>query len=220
MFRDGDPRLTEAEMKEALYIMAEATVGVELVGSAGIQSRFSGVHIGKGAIMTVHHGISEIEDNTVLTVNVKDRRLNSRTFEALLERIYPGIDIALLRIPGYQFGIQTVSLAENSEIQQGRVLTYVPYYPQRRLRPCRVLDTQVQPEELNPQAIVDYPLLVSHLYKVLLPNYSPLPGNSGCGVFNSKGQLIGITHAGSMAKTEKGTVSPIGYMVATEVIRR
>lgn len=216
-------KLPAEEMREMLYTIAEATVGLEIIRKDKEFGRFSGVHIGNGIIITAHHGIKELQDSDTLVINTQTRKLEPTSYRGEIKEIIPGVDAAFVRIKNYQTRLKSINIDSSFSPNPGEKLTYVSYYPQRRIKPCAVLDYKIKQEDLEEKSRLAYPIMVPHLFPVGLEyaENRDLFGNSGGGVFNSLGKLCGIVHAGAESFNTLTRFHPaIAFILSSNVLRR
>lgn len=214
---------SEEEMRETLYAISEATVGLEIIRGDSPVGRFSGVHIGNGKIVTAHHGVKELQDDDILVVNTQDRKSKHSSYRGKIDEIIPGVDAAFIKIKDYQSGLKSVSIGESVSVKTGEKLTYIPYYPQRRIKPCVVLDYKIKAGDLEERSRLLYPDMVPYLFPVGLKyaENKELFGNSGGGVFNSLGKLCGIVHGGAESFNTLTRFRPaFAFILSSNILRR
>ncbi len=161
------------------------------------QASGSGVIVSDdGYIVTNNHVISGAE---TITVTLAD----GTTYDAQLVAADDSTDLALIKIDAS--GLQAAEIGSSAELTKGETAVIIG-------NPLGYLDGSVSAGVISG---LDRTLSFSDgttLYHLIQTDASVNPGNSGGGLFNDRGQLVGIV----TAKTSSTEVEGLGYAIPSD----
>ena len=217
MINEYNSKLTnETALRETLHKIISSSVGIHFVQSKDQIFRGSGVHIGGGLILTVQHALTPNEPSGRIIVNHEDNQWSANIIEAI-----NGLDLLLLQIKQFNNNLQTVKVHEQVEyaFQPGEVLFYTPYYPQRRVLAGRFVGRDIEYiKEDNPE-LDPFPRFPQYNF-VIGTQIRLAPGNSGSGVFNLQGDLVGTIRSCAQALDQNhNPIFPIALGVSSTALK-
>ena len=198
-------RATVGVLRDVQEASAEAT-------KAHFSVRGSGFHIRDGYIVTARHAVKREEGGkTVIPKQIMVLTGNLDELPAELTGVDPFLDIAVYRITtdGASSLLTTAPFGEK-EPEAGDEVFTVGY-------PLGWGPTVGFGRIGNPKTFL--PTLESRLYQVDL---SACSGNSGGGLFNAKGEIVGVVHAiiQTDAIRAEGSCSPFAFAVPGPLVQR
>lgn len=187
---------SEAAMREILQKIIGSSVGIQIVQSADNISRCSGVHIGNGRILTVQHALDENNNPEKIIISSGNILQTANIVGAI-----PGLDLLLLQSEKFEGSIQAAVVSNESDdnsFQPGKTLLYSPYFPQRRILSGPIVGRDIDCTKDTSPEFDPYSRFPQYNFVVQTMNNS-VPGNSGAGMFNLCGELVGILRKGAQA---------------------
>lgn len=162
----------------------------------------SGVVVSPHEILLANHCVDPQSDGIKLD-KIWIRNFNGRSQEAKVERTNPTVDLALLKVKKSE---SPARLANSIKVGED----------------CWAVGMPLGLNFIVTKGIISH-INFEHSYfpkgSFFITDAAILPGNSGCGVWNSKGQLIGIASMSTSLLGALGAVG-LGFIVDIKTIRK
>lgn len=192
--------IEQSKIKDKLKKIVSATVGIAKFSPELDKPCYcSGVHIGGGLVLTTSHLFDGDEEAERIVVFQEGRR-----WQASLEATASGIDMLVLELHNYHDELTApVVHDEKSEYKfvMGEDLLYFTYIPKIDLGGCQYVGNAAEYFNQNKELIPSFlfPFNASRKYTFILSPYERTTfGNSGSGVYNKDGTMVGLITAGTL----------------------